>query len=414
MSVEHAAGGQYAELAERLEVGDEQTEERADVGQHRGAGRTRRLAEGLLDGDDGLFAGAALLVVAIEQVDAVVDAEPEDDRADERGEDVQRADRHGCEAVGGRHRRYDRGEDQHHRRDPAEVERDVDEDQHERGDARELEIVGDHGLDVDALLVATRELDLEAGPVLALVDAVDDALDLAGDGLAKLEVGGEAGRLHQQRQHLAVGRDVILGVAFLLLVVTERETVLVLRLEVGEVERGRGRVVFEHRAGGAGDLPVAAPLDAIPHRLEIRLVEEIEAVVLEEVNRALVVDVADGGQAAQLGRDVLGEADQLLAVVSLGDDRHVADAAELRGDALDVFHAVEGARQELGDVGVEAEVGRQVAEREGDHHGECGGQGRPLEREGGQGGEELLDLPGGAGHALGAFFLGKDRIAAHA
>ena len=148
----------------------------------------------------------------------------------------------------------------------------------------------------------------------------------------------------------------------------------VARLDVGEIERGRGLGVVEQRARRAADLPLAARLDAIAHLLEI-VESDVERGVLLEEGALLGVADADrvdtpGRVRAHARREIVEEAlagREVLGRVRVDDDAEVLQAGHARARKLFERDDARGLpREQRLDPAVEVQVERRGAKRRGD------------------------------------------------
>ena len=407
---DHADGGDHAELAEGAEVGDGQAGEGERGDDRRDERGAAGVGEGLAHG--GLARpsfGAQARIAAIE-VDAVFGAETAEDGAEEGCQKVHLAIGDGHEAVGPQEAGGGRREHERDAHQAAEVERQIEDHQQQGDGAGPGHVGGDLRLLVDLLLVGAGGGDCEprvGREVLRRHEVLDAADDLFG----VVEVDRGAGRLGEQGDNararvevvaLAVTRQAVVGAAG------------VFGRDVAKVDRGRRFVVEpdEHRVFHP-PLVALAFLEAALHLRQVFGRQVVEGAVLEEIAGALVFDEADAFERLQPGRQIVGEAAQILGRGALADHHDVTHAAELLAQHREVAHALERLGQEARHVGVERQARGEAKADKGEEEGDGEGARGVAKGPGGgtANGRVHLGHPSGFGHGdSGVGSAGRTRL----
>ena len=289
---DHPDRADRSELAEAPEAGDRQRRVGGGGGDRRdqraGQRAPDRLGERRLQRDR----PAARRHVARQPDDPVVDAVADDDRSEETGARVQpidakRGERHQTERQHGRDGQ--RQEQQRQRRPPAEVEEDHQQhrDHDQDGRLAEIDRQGRQLLDGDGDVAGVA--DPQAGRVVPRAPEIAQVVLHAREQPARV-AGAERrfGPLDQQQGHARL----LVGVAAALARLARRgacgrqpharKARLVLRLDVGEIERRRLVILVERDAEPFARVPAAPRLDPPADLDEVGEVDEQRQVRFQE------------------------------------------------------------------------------------------------------------------------------------
>ena len=314
---QHTQAGDLSELAEPAKLRKRQDHEGHERGQRADHGRAADALVTVDQGGLGILALDAGVVVAAEQVDAVVDPQAQQDGEDEGADGRQFAKQDERQRQGPADAHHKRNHHQRGRPFAPKVEPDDQQQTDQREERRGLQVAGDRLVVLLAVDEPAAVLDVQLLVVGVGVEALADLADLADQPVG----GGQIRRRFVEPQDHRQ-RVLILGGQVLAVVVLSEAVVfgadvagldeLAIFAFVLRIEGGKQRV---------GLLFFVADLlaDPLPDRRQIVGPQVQKLVFFEEVLGVVEVRQGDGVELSQLGGEIPGE---LLVCLHVGAVDH--------------------------------------------------------------------------------------------